>query len=98
MPKAGQTAYWICAEVLLFIGAAAGFYSVVHRSAHSREQETLLQQEDGETDDAKLVSVVKSITAAAKESRVFGIVALVCTCLSFFMATVLARILRIVPR
>ena len=88
-------AYWITAEILLLTAFISGFYGIVHKNNHFDDEIDLMQSENKDVDSDTLKNAVRSLIQTSFEARICGIVALVCTCISFIMVTVLARALHI---
>lgn len=88
----GWNVYWICAEVFLFIAFISGFYGLMHKNQDYGDEQNLLK---GGTDNDTLVLAVKSLIITSDQVRICGVVALVCTIISFIMVTIMARVLGI---
>ena len=91
----GWHAYWICAEVLLFAAFIAGFYGLAHKNSHFEDEVALLQANNEDVDSDTLKNAVRSLITTSFEARICGIVALICTCISFIMVTIVTRALDI---
>ena len=90
--KPGWHAFWISAELLLFVAFISGFYAIVHKTVDYDDQIKVLEDTADQDDVNK---AVKSLAASNREVRAGGFVALTCTVLAFIMITVVSRILHV---
>ena len=87
--------YWLTAEISLLAAFIAGFYGLAHKNKYSDDEVQLMLQDNEDVDSNMLKNAVRSLIQTSFEVKICGIVALVFTCISFIMVTILARALQI---